>query len=86
MMVGMDFPESISSRYFIIEATYVLICMNQFSRFVWAKRYANADLAAVHDIWMEHLMPIYNFPESLDHGSHVTGSEVTTLFESHGTS
>ena len=86
-MVGMDFLGPISPRCEVTGFAYVLIVVDYFSRFVWAKGCVNADQEAVHDLWVTVLAPTYGFPESLytDNGKHFVGSEIISLFESHGT-
>lgn len=86
-MVGMDFLGPISPRCQVTGALYVLLVIDYFSRFVWAKLCEVADQAAVHDFWITTLAPIYGFPGWLymDNGSHFIGSETMSLFQSHGT-
>ena len=86
-MVGMDFLGPITPRCQTTGFAYVLIVVDYFSRFVWAKGSADADQAAVHDMWLTMLAPTYGFPTNLytDNGRHFVGSEVVSLFESHGT-
>ena len=86
-MVGMDFLGPISPACEVTGSVYVLVVIDYFSRFVWIHGYSKADQEAVHDMWINHIAPVFGFPESTfcDNGSHFTGSEITALFESHGT-
>lgn len=86
-MLGMDFLGPISPRCEVTGAAYVLIVIDYFSRFVWARACENADQAAVHALWVDVIAPVFGWPVSLytDNGSHFTGSETVSLFESHGT-
>lgn len=86
-MLGMDFLDPISPRYQATGAAYVLVVIDYFSRFVWAKACVSADQEAVHDFWINTLAPIFGFPKDLytDNGSHFIDSETISLFESHGT-
>ena len=62
-MIGINFLESISSRCQVIEVAYILLVINYFSRFIWAKLCEVADQAVVHKFWITILAPIYEFPE-----------------------
>lgn len=86
-MLGMDFLGPISPRCELTGCKYVLIIVNYFSRFVWAKGCYAADQPAVYFYWINELAPVFGFPKCIynDNGSHFTGSEITTLFQSHGT-
>lgn len=55
--------------------------------FVWAREYGVANQEAVHDFWLNFLVPVFRFPFCLFHGngSHFTGVEITAFFELHGT-
>ena len=44
----MNFLESISPRYQVIEAAYILLVIDYFSRFVWAKLCEVANQVAVY--------------------------------------
>ncbi len=61
--------------------------VDYFSRFVLARGYENANQEAVHDFWLNFLIPVFGFPLCIfhDNGSHFTGVEITAFFESHGT-
>ena len=83
----MDYLGPISPKCEITRAAYVLLVVDYFSRFVWAKAYISANQEAVHDFWIDTLVSIFGFPGDLytDNGSHFIGSETVSLFESHGT-
>lgn len=86
-IVGMDFLEPILPRCEATGACYVLLVIDYFLRFVWAKLCKLADQAAVHKFWITILAPIYEFLGHLyiDNGSHFIGSKTMALFQSHGT-
>ena len=50
----------------------------------WARGY---ETEAVHEFWPNFLVPVFGFPLCIfyDDGSHSTDAEITTFFESHGT-
>ena len=66
---------------------YILVVVDYFSCFVQARGYENANQEAVHDFWLNFLVPVFGFPLYIfyDKSSHFTGAEITTFFESHGT-
>ena len=61
--------------------------VDYFSCFVWAREYKNANQEAVHDFWLNFLVPVFGYPLCIfhDNGSHFTRAEITVFFESHGT-
>lgn len=87
-MVGMDFLGPIKPVCTVTGYKYVLVIVDYFSRFVWAKGCIAADQENVSLYWINEHSPVFGFPRCLytDNGTHFTGSEVTTLFEGHGTS
>ncbi len=86
-MVGMDWIGPISPPCVVTGWRYILVVVDYFSRFVWARGYGVANQEAVHDSWLNFLVPVFGFPLCLfhDNGSHFTGAEITAFFELHGT-
>lgn len=86
-MVGMDFFGPISPHCQVTGYRYVLIVVDYFSRFVWAKGCKAVTQEAVYLYWIIELAPVFEFPRCLynDNGSHFTGDEITALFINHGT-
>ncbi|RDL42036.1 uncharacterized protein BP5553_02015 [Venustampulla echinocandica] len=75
------------SLYGDTEDKYVLIVVDYFSKIVSAKSFPKVDAAAAAQMWDDHLVSIFGFTRVVytDNGSHFTGFETVTLFESHGT-
>lgn len=86
-MVEMDWIRSISLSYPVTGWRYILVVIEYFSRFVWAKGYRIANQEVVHDFWLNFLVPIFGFPICLfyNNGSHFTWAEITAFFQLHGT-
>ena len=72
LMVGMDFLGPITLICQATGSAYILMVVNYFTQFIWAKGYARADQAAVHDFWMGTIAPFFGFPSSIymDNGTH----------------
>ena len=81
-MVGMDWIGPISPPCAVTGWRYILVVVDYFSRFVWARGYGVANQEAVHDFWLNFLVPVFGFPLCLfhDNGSHFTGAEITAFF------
>ena len=85
-MGGMDFIGPISPHYTITGAIYVLVYVNYFTRFVWAKAYARASGDEVIDIFENYLTPIFGWPEGIysDNGLYFVNEQVRTIFSRYG--
>ena len=86
-MVRMDWIGPIWPPCEVTGWRYILVVVDYFSRFVWARGYKNANQEAVYDFWLNFFIPVFGFPLCIfhDNGSHFTEAEITTFFESHGT-
>lgn len=86
-MVGMDFLGPISLYCQMTRYRYVLIMVDYFNRFVWAKECKTVIQKVVYLYWITELTSIFEFPRYLynDNESHFTEDEITALFISHGT-
>ena len=86
-MVGMDWISSIWPFCEVTGWRYILVVVDYFSLFVWARGYENANQEAVHDFWLNFLILVFEFPLCIfhDNGSHFIRAEITTFFKSHGT-
>ena len=86
-MVGKDWISLIWPPCEVTGWQYILVVVDYFSCFVWARGYKNANQEAVHDFWLNILVPVFGFLLCIfhDNGSHFTGAKITTFFESHGT-
>lgn len=54
---------------------------------MWARGCKAANQESIHDFWLNFFVPVFGFPLCIfrDNGSHFTGAEITTFYESHGT-
>ncbi len=66
---------------------YILVMVDNFFRFFWARRYENANQEAVYDFCLNFLVLVFGFPLCIfhDNGYHFTRAEITAFFESHST-
>ena len=87
-MVGMDFLGPISPACSVTGARYMLLVIDYFIRFVWAKAYADATNVEVIDMYENHISPIFGWPRGVysDNGSHFVNQYVEALFSTHGVS
>ena len=87
-MLGMDWVGPITPRYSLTGAAYILLVINYFSRFAWAKAYVHHTLVEVVDIWENHISPIFGWPTGIysDNGSHFVNELVSAIFVRHGVS
>lgn len=65
---------------------YILVIVDYFSRFIWARGYESANQEVVHDFWLNFFTPVFGFPLCIfyDNGFHFTGAEITAFFKDHG--
>lgn len=82
-MVGMDWIGPISSPCEVTGWRYILIVIDYFSCFVWAKGHKRANQEAVHDFWINFLIFVFGICLCIfdNNGLHFTGAEITAFFE-----
>ncbi len=87
-MGGMDWIGPISPPCSITGARYILLYLDYFTRFVWAKAYLRHGAIEVIDLFDNHLTPIFGWPWGVysDNGSHFVNREVRRMFMEHGVS
>ena len=85
-MVGMDWLGPICPACAITGHQYILILVDYFSRFTWAKLYLNHTADDVIDMYENILSPIFGQPEAgySDNGSHFVNEKVTAYFQQRG--
>lgn len=68
----MDWVGSITFAYLIIGVVYILLMVNYFIRFIWAKSYIKYMADEVINIYENHISPIFSYNKAiyLDNGSH----------------
>lgn len=86
-MVRMDWIEPIWPSCRVTGWRYILVVVDYFSRFVWARDYKSANQEAVYDFWLNFPTSIFGFPPCIfhDNSSHFTEVEITAFFKDHGT-
>ena len=85
-MIGMDWLGPILLACFITGHQYILILMDYFSQFVWAKLYETHTADDVIDIFENYLTPIFGHPAAgySDNGSHFVNEKISQYFEERG--
>lgn len=87
-MLGMDWIGPISPPCSITGAVYILLVMDYFSRFAWAKAYIQHTAVEVIDMYENHITPVFGWPIGVysDNGSHFVNGDVNNMFTHHGVS
>jgi len=85
-MIGMDWLGFIFFACTVTGSIYVLIIVDYFSRFVWAKPYRDYTRVETIDMYETHLAPIFGYPETAysDNGSYFVNGDVQRLFKEYG--
>jgi len=85
-MVGMDWLGPVTPADLGTGAAYVLLVVDYFSRFIWAKAYQFHTATEVVDMFQNHIAPIFGMPATVysDNGSHFVNKDVRGLFREHG--
>ena len=84
-MVGMDFIGPINPPCEATGATYILLVVDYFSRFVFGAALGKADQQSTMRFFVDKVVPIVGWPKSVytDNGSHFTGSAIRKMWEDH---
>ena len=87
-MIGMDFLGPISPRCPVTFAIYVLLVVDYFTRFVWAKAYQTGTKEDVADMLQNHITPVFGWPQGVysDNGSHFKNDLLKGIYAEHGVS
>ena len=85
-MLGLDFLGPITPACSQTGARYVLIAIDYFSRFTWAGAYKFCTMTEVCYLLTQHIAPVFGWPKAIytDNGSHFTGQEIRSIFDTHG--
>ena len=85
-MWGMDYIGPITPSCAITGAKYILIIVDYFSRFLFARPLLEAMMSSTMDVILNHVTPITGWPRSVysDNGSHFTGKEIHDMFAKFG--
>lgn len=83
---GMDWLGPITPACSITGHKYVLIMVDYFSRFVWARSYEDQTRFEAVDMYKYHLSPIFGHPKGVYsvNGSHVVNEKVQKYFQDQG--
>ena len=85
-MLGMDWVGPITPACSITGVMYVLLVVDYFTRFVWAKGYLKHTADEVIDIYENHISPIFGHSEAVysDNGSYFVNQKVQDYFQERG--
>ena len=85
MMIDMNWLRSIQFVCTTIEALYVLLMMNYFNRFVWAKVYKNHTILKIMNMFWEHITSVFKWMADfyIDNGSHFVNYDMNLLLIEH---
>ena len=84
-MMAIDFVGPINPACSLTGNTYILIGVDYFSRFMWAKSYRYHTQAEVIDFFACYVVPIFGWPRTVysDGGSHFTGQDTEAMLTQH---
>lgn len=85
-MLGMDWLGPITPACSLTGHKYVLLMVDYFSRFAWAKSYTEHTNVEVRDMFENHISPIFGHPKGVysDNGSHFVNEHVKVYFQNRG--
>ena len=85
-MWGMDYIGPITLSCAITGAKYILIIVDYFSSFLFARPLLEATMSSTMDMILNHVTSITGWPRSIyiDNGSHFTGKEIQDMFTKFG--
>ena len=85
-MMGLDYVGPIMPTCLITGAKYILLGINYFTQFIWAKAYTNHQTNKTVDFMYTCVSPLFGWPQSLytDNGTHFTGLAITAIYQMHG--
>lgn len=85
-MWGMDYIGPITPSCSVTGSKYILIIVDYFSRFLFARPLEDATMHSTMEVILNHVTPITGWPRSVysDNGSHFTGKDIEDMFERFG--
>ena len=85
-MIGMDYVGPINPPCKATGCVYILIVVDYFSRFLWARGVQKADQVSTIKALLEHVFPVVGWPLTVytDNGSHFTGALISKMWDDHG--
>lgn len=81
-ILGMDQVDLIIPICLITGVVYILLVINYFIRFIWAKSYLKYMTGRVIDIYKNHILPIFDHSKAvqLDNGFYFINQKVQDYF------
>ena len=85
-MWGIDYIGPITPSCETTGSRYILIIVDYFSRFLFARPVPEATMQSTMDVILNHVTPVLGWPRSIysDNGSHFTGKEIKDMFTRFG--
>ena len=85
-MIRMDFIGPIRPSCEVTGHVYILVVIDYFSRFLWARGMLKADQLSTMKALLDHVFPIVGWPLTVytDSGTHFTGAMITKMWKDHG--
>lgn len=85
-MVGLDWVGPITPACTVTGAVYILLMVDYFSRFLWAKAYTKHTAQEVVDLHENHVSPILGHPRAVytDNGSHFVNELMKNYYRDRG--
>ena len=84
-MIDLDFLNSIKSSCLTTKAKYILLKINYFNRFVWAKSYEHCIMMSTMNLLNNFIASIFGWPRSayIDNDTHFTDEKIQQLIKIH---
>ena len=84
-MIDMDFLGPTTPACTATGAIYIMLAIDFFTRFIWAKPYLRARGEEVIDLLREHIAPVFGWPQGVysDNGSHFVNNDTKALYMEH---
>jgi hypothetical protein len=85
-MMGIDYIGPISPACGSTGCRYIIMAIDYFTRFVFARPCQNADQATTMEFLCDHIVPIFGWPKIIysDNGGHFVGEDARNLLKAHG--
>ena len=85
-VIGMDYVGPITPPCKSTGYVYILIVIDDFSRFLWAIGVYKGDQALSMKALLDHIIPTFGWPLTVytDNGSHCTGALISKMWTDHG--